>query len=98
MIKYRTFDEVTEEYFCNHPEEMDCFVSVLFEEYAQDRDTATLLSGLRVVCRVKGVSVIAETSGLSQEEVQGVFSEGGNPTFASVSAIINALGYWLAPQ
>jgi predicted nuclease with TOPRIM domain len=33
---------------------------VLFEEYAQDGDTATLLSALRVVSRVKGVRFIAE--------------------------------------
>ncbi len=33
---------------------------VLFEEYAQDGDTAVLLSALWVVSRVKGVRFIAE--------------------------------------
>jgi HTH-type transcriptional regulator / antitoxin HigA len=44
MRNYRTIDDIIEEYFRNHPEELDDFVSLLFEEYAQDGDTAALLS------------------------------------------------------
>lgn len=98
MRNYRTLGEVTEEYLRNHPEEVDEFVAVLFEEYARDGDTAALLSSLRVVCRVKGVSVVAEGSGLSRKGVQKALSEEGNPRFESVNAIMHAMGYWLAPQ
>ncbi|HEX3641620.1 MAG TPA: addiction module antidote protein [Ktedonobacteraceae bacterium] len=98
MRNYRTLSEITEDYLRNHPEEVDNFVSVLFEAYAQNGDTAALLSSLRVVGRVKGISLIAENSGLSRKGVQKALSEDGNPKFESVNAIMHAMGYRLAPQ
>jgi probable addiction module antidote protein len=98
MRNYRTIGDVTEEYLRNHPEEVDDYVSIIFEEYAQDGDTAALLSSLRIVSRIKGVSFIAETSGLSRKGVQKALSEDGNPKFESVNAIMHAMGYRLAPQ
>ncbi|HEY4035490.1 MAG TPA: addiction module antidote protein [Ktedonobacteraceae bacterium] len=98
MRNYRVLGEITEEYLRNHPEEVDNFVSVLFEEYAQDGDTAALLSSLRVIGRIKGISLIAENSGLSRKGVQKALSEDGNPKFESVNAIMHAMGYRLAPQ
>lgn len=98
MRKYRSFNKVEEDYLRDHPEEMDDYVAVLFEEYAKDGDTAALLSSLRVVSRVKGVSQIAEDSGLSRKGVQKVLSEDGNPKFESISAIMHAMGYRLMPQ
>ena len=98
MRNYRALGETTEKYLRNHPEEVDNFVSVLFEEYAQDRDTAALLSSLRVIGRIKGISLIAENSGLSRKGVQKALSEDGNPKFESVNAIMHAMGYRLAPQ
>ena len=98
MRNYRILSEITEDYLRNHPEEVDNFVSVLFEAYAQNGDTAALLSSLRVVGRVKGISLIAENSGLSRKGVQKALSEDGNPKFESVNAIMHAMGYRLAPQ
>lgn|SRR5947207_515408 len=98
MRNYRIIGDVTEKYLRNHPEEIDDYVSILFEEYAQDGDTATLLSSLRVVCRTKGVSLVAETAGLSRKGVQKALSEDGNPKFESVNAIMHAMGYRLVPQ
>jgi probable addiction module antidote protein len=98
MRDYITIDDVTEEYLCDHPDEIDDYITELFEEYAHDGDIATLLSSLRVISRVKGVSFVAETSGLSRKGVQKALSEEGHPKFESVNAIMHALGYWLAPQ
>ena len=98
MSTYRTIGEVEEQYLRDHPEEVDDYISVLFDEYAETGDTATLLSSLRVVSRVKGVSRIAETSGLSRKGVQKALSENGNPQFGSVNAIMHAMGYRLTPQ
>lgn len=98
MSSYRTIDEVEEEYLRNHPEEVDEYISVLFDDYAESGDTAALLSSLRVVSRVKGVSRIAEVSGLSRKGVQKALSENGNPQFGSVNAIMHAMGYRLTPQ
>jgi len=53
---------------------------------------------LRVVGRAKGVSRLAETSGLSRKGIQKVLSEEGNPKFESVNAIMRAMGYRLAVQ
>lgn len=98
MSNYRTISEVEEEYLRNHPEEVDDYIAVLFDEYAESGDTAALLSSLRVVSRVKGVSHIAEVSGLSRKGVQKALSENGHPQFSSVNAIMQAMGYRLTPQ
>lgn len=98
MKNYRTIGEVEEEYLRNHPEEIDDYITVLFDEYAENGDTAALLSSLRVVCRVKGVTTIAETTGLSRKGIQKALSEQGNPQFDSVNAILRAMGYRLMPQ
>jgi probable addiction module antidote protein len=98
MRNYRTIGEVEEEYLHNHPEEVDDYISILFDEYAESGDAAALLSSLRVVSRVKGVSRIAEASGLSRKGVQKALSENGNPQFGSVNAIMHAIGYRLIPQ
>ena len=89
MSNYRTMGEI---------EEVDDYVNILFDEYAESGDTASLMSSLRVVCRVKGVSKIAEVSGLSHKGVQKALSENGNPQFGTVNAILHAMGYRLTPQ
>jgi probable addiction module antidote protein len=98
MRNYRTIGDVEEQYLRDHPEEVDEYISVLFEEYAESGDTAALLSSLRVVGRVKGVSRIAEASGLSRKGLQKALSENGHPQFESVNAILHAMGYRLTPQ
>ena len=98
MQNYRTFGALEEGYLRDHPEEMDEYLTILFDEYAQSGDTAALLSSLRIVSRVKGVSRIAESAGMSRKGVQKALSENGNPEFSSVNAIMHAMGYRLSPQ
>jgi len=98
MREYRTVGEVEEEYLRTHPEEIEEYLTVLFEEYAQNGETAALLSSLRTVGRVLGVSRLAESAGLSRKGLQKALSEEGNPYFESVNAIIHAMGYRLVPQ
>lgn len=98
MRTYRSIGDVEEQYLRDHPEEVDDYISVLFEEYAENGDTAALLSSLRIISRVKGVSRIAEASGLSRKGLQKALSEDGHPHFESVNAILRAMGYRLAPQ
>ncbi|MGB2680898.1 MAG: addiction module antidote protein [Candidatus Competibacter sp.] len=87
-----------EGYLRDHPEEVDVYLTILFDEYAQSGDAAALFSSLRVVSRVKGVSRVAEASGMSRKGLQKALSEDGNPEFARVNAIMRAMGYRLAPQ
>ena len=98
MKNYRTFNQVEESYFRDHPEELDDYINLIFEEYAEDGNTGALLSSLRVLSRVKGVSKIAEESGLSRKGVQKALSENGNPALSSINAIMHAMGYRLTPQ
>jgi probable addiction module antidote protein len=96
--KYRTFRAVEEEYLRDHPEEIDDYITVLFDEYAESDDAAALFASLRLIARIKGVTAIAEAAGLSRKGVQKALSENGNPQFGSVNAIMNAMGYRLTPQ
>jgi probable addiction module antidote protein len=95
---YRTFGEVEEEYLRNHPEEIDDYITLLFDEYAESGDASILFASLRLVGRIKGVTAIADATGLSRKGVQKALSEHGNPQFGSVTAIMNAMGYRLTPQ
>ncbi len=98
MRSYRTFTDVEESYFREHPEEIDDYIDILFEEYAKDGDAGALLSSLRVLGRVKGLTKLAEEAGMSRKGLQKALSEEGNPEFASVNAILHAMGYKLTPK
>lgn len=91
--EYRTFDEVTEDYYRRHPEEIDAFITTAFEEYAKDGFTPALLSSLRMIARVKGVSTLAEESGITRNGIQKALSEDAQPRFDTISNIVKAMGY-----
>ena len=98
MTNYRTLDEITIQYFNDHPEEIDSFITEIFTDYAQDSDSATLLSALRIVARVKGISNIATEVGMSRQGLQKALSSKGNPRLDSINAIMKAMGYQLIPH
>ena len=98
MRKFRTFSEVSEEYFTNHPEEIECFLAENFKEYAKDGDSAALLSALRIIARVKGISEMARESGMTRQGLQKALSVEGNPRLENINSIMKALGYRLIPQ
>jgi len=95
---YRQFRDVEEEYFRNHPEEIDPYLDEIFDAYAEDHDSASLLASLRVIAKVKGISSIAEQTGLTRQGIQHALSSKGNPRFDNVNSIMNALGYRLVPE
>ena len=43
MRKLRTLDEVTEGYFRDHPEEIDDYLTEIFQDFAEDNDTGALV-------------------------------------------------------
>ncbi|MEH2048805.1 MULTISPECIES: hypothetical protein [unclassified Nostoc] len=49
MRKFKTLDEFEEEYCRKHPEEIDDYLTEIFQEYAEDNDYGALLASLRVV-------------------------------------------------
>ena len=98
MNDYRTLDDVTVEYFTQHPEEIDAFLTEAFTDYAQDGDSATLLSTLRIIARVKGVSNMAAEVGMTRQGLQKALSARGNPRLDNINAIMQAMGYHLLPH
>jgi HTH-type transcriptional regulator/antitoxin HigA len=98
MPSYRTLDEITVEYFNRHPEEVDAFISEAFADYAQDGDSAALLSSLRVIARVKGISTMAAEIGMTRQGLQKALSAKGNPRLDNINAIMRAMGYQLMAQ
>lgn len=98
MPDYRTLDNVTVDYFSQHPDEIEAFLSEAFADYAQDGDSATLLSTLRVIARVKGISNMAAEIGMTRQGLQKALSVKGNPRLDSINAIMRAMGYQLMPH
>ena len=98
MTDYRTLADVSIEYFRQHPEEIDDFLSEIFAEYAEDGDSAALLSALRIIARVKGISEMAEEIGMTRQGLQKALSTRGNPRLDNVNAIMRAMGYQLMPH
>lgn len=94
----RTLDEVSEEYYRDHPDEIEGYLKACFEEYAKDGCTPALLSSLRMVAKVKGISRIAEETGMTRNGIQKALSEEGNPRLESITAIMQAMGYRLVPE
>jgi len=52
--KFKTLDQYEIDYFREHREEIEEYLSVIFEEYAQDHDLGALLASLRAVNRAQG--------------------------------------------
>jgi probable addiction module antidote protein len=98
MTDYRTLDEVSVAYFSQHPEEIDDFLKEIFADYAEDGDSAVLLSALRIIARAKGISEMAEEIGMSRQGLQKALSTRGNPRLDNINAIMRAMGYQLMPH
>ena len=98
MCSYRALNQIEEEYFRKHPREIDTYLTEIFNEYANDADSAALLASLRVIAKVKGISALAEQTGMTRQGLQKALSNKGNPRLDSINAIMNALGYRLIPK
>lgn len=98
MKHYKTINEIEENYLCSHLKEIDDYVVSLFDDYARDGDSAALLSCLRMICRVKGVSHIAEPQRAFDAGVQEPQEEHDTPQFESIYNLMLAIGYRLVPQ
>jgi HTH-type transcriptional regulator / antitoxin HigA len=98
MRKLRTLDEFSENYFREHPDEIDDYVTEVFADFAEDNDTGALLASLRIIARVRGVGEMAEQVGMTRQGLQKALSDDGNPRWSNVNSIVRAMGYQLVPQ
>lgn len=98
MANLRTLDAVEETYLRDHPEELNDYIADVFEAYADDGDSAALLSSLRVIAKVKGITAIASEAGMTRQGLQKALSSKGNPRLDNINAIMHAMGYRLMPE
>jgi probable addiction module antidote protein len=61
-------------------------------------DAAYIAKALGVVARAKGMTEIAQKTGLSREQLYRSFSERGNPTLKTTLAVMRALGIELTAK
>ena len=78
--------------------EKDCllYLEAAFEE-APD-DPAFITKAIGDVARAKGMMQIARRTGLAREALYRSLSADGNPSFATVTKVLNALGLQLAAR
>ena len=98
MSKYRTLDNIEEEYFRKHPREIDTYLAEIFDEYSRDGNSAALLASLRVIAKVKGISALAEQTNMTRQGLQKALSSKGNPRLDNINSIMHAMGYRLIPK
>ena len=72
-------------------EAKEIFMSEAFET----GDPGYIAHALGVVARAKGMTQIANETGLSREQLYRSFSETGNPTLKTTLAVMKALGMTL---
>jgi probable addiction module antidote protein len=72
------------------PEEMVAYLDAWLTD-APD-DAAGIARALGDVARAKGMTQVARDSGLSRESLYKALSENGNPSFATVLKVAQALG------
>ena len=98
MSKHRTLDNIEEDYFRKNPREISAYLNEIFDEYARDGDSAALLASLRIIAKVKGISALAEKTGMTRQGIQKALSSKGNPRLDNINSIMHALGYSLIPK
>ena len=76
----------------------DCrlYIEACFEE-APD-DVAFLAKAIGDVARARGMMQIARETGLAREALYRSLSADGNPSFATITKVLHALGLQLAAQ
>ncbi|WP_284178463.1 addiction module antidote protein [Rhabdaerophilum sp. SD176] len=70
----------------------DKAIAVFMEKAFKTGDVGYIAHALGVVARAKGMTQIANQTGLSREQLYRSFSENGNPTLKTTIAVMKALG------
>ncbi len=78
----------------NTPEAIEVFLEDAFES----GDPAFITHALGIVARAKGMSHLADETGLSRQALYKALSADGRPEFATVLKVANALGFRLHPE
>ena len=74
------------------PEDIALFLAAIFE----DSDPKLIAAALGIVARAKGMTEIAQKSGVTREALYKALSETGDPKLSTLTRIIDALGLRLS--
>jgi probable addiction module antidote protein len=89
-IETRPFDPAA---YLDSPEAMLAYLDGAFA----DGDASEIADALGVIARARGMSQLAEDSGLTRQALYKALSGDGNPEFATVLKVVRALGLRLHP-
>ena len=73
-------------------------IAAYMEAVMEDGDAAVIALALGDVARAKGMTNLARDTGLTREGLYKALSPDGNPSFATVVKVMNALGLKLHVQ
>jgi probable addiction module antidote protein len=76
----------------------DARIAAYLEEAFADGDPALIASAIGDVARARNIAAISRETGLTRETLYRAFSPDGNPTLATLSAVVKALGFQLSIQ
>ncbi|MDE0680203.1 MAG: putative addiction module antidote protein [Gammaproteobacteria bacterium] len=79
--------------YLDEPEDMIAYLEAAFE----DGDARVIAAALGDVARRKGMTQVAAEAGLGRESLYKALSTNGNPSFATILRVVQALGMRLHP-
>jgi probable addiction module antidote protein len=86
MVNFRPYDPVN--YLKTEADIMYYFAAI-----AEDNDPVLTAAALGDVARARGMSQLARETGISRMGLIKALSADGNPSFATVTKVLDALGY-----
>jgi probable addiction module antidote protein len=72
--------------------ETEADMAMYLEAALQEGDPALITAALGDIARAKGMTQIARDTGLGRESLYKALSPEGNPEFATILKVVNALG------
>lgn len=92
-IKTRRWDSAE---YLQTEEQIAAYLDACFEEAGDD--AAFIAKALGNVARARGMTLLARDTGLGRESLYKALSGEGNPSFATITKVMHALGLKLVPQ
>jgi probable addiction module antidote protein len=97
--QYRTWRESEVARLKAHPEEIQLYLDVAFEEAALDGNWGAFMAAVRTVAEVRGgIGQLADRLGCSRPNLYKTLSSSGNPRLDKLGAILQALDLRLSIQ
>lgn len=73
-------------------------IEVFMNDALDSGDAGFIAHAIGIVARAKGMTKIADDTGLAREALYRSFSEDGNPSLKSTLAVLKSLGFGLAAK